>query len=506
MTGARKVAAELVRSGLECALTAASQTAPTLVLAEIGRVLSVGAGVAQVSGLSSAVADELLILSNGVRGRIGDLDRNRAGVILLDPAESLPSGAPARRTGRVAEAPTGHTLLGRIVDPLGRTLDGGTPLQAVVPRPVEADAPLINARAPVRRPLLTGLKAVDAAVPVGLGQRQLIIGDRQTGKTSIALDTILNQRQSDLVSVYCAIGQRADAVAKVVAALRSAGMMERCIVVVASGEAPPGLAFLAPYAATTMAEHFLAEGRDVLVVFDDLTRHARAYRELALLLRRPPGREAYPGDIFYAHARLLERAGQLAEEHGGGSLTALPVVETQAENLAAYIPTNLISITDGQIYLSPRLFEKGRLPAVDLGRSVSRVGGKAQLPGLRAVTGDLRIALSQFEELETFARLGTRLDPETEAKLARGRAVRGTLLQGERDALAPLAQIAQIAAAVSGKLDGLGPEALSEALTTIASNCAADDALSAALAGGAPLDAAARTAINRLGTIDHADA
>ncbi|MEO1459200.1 MAG: F0F1 ATP synthase subunit alpha [Pseudomonadota bacterium] len=506
MTGAPDMAAGLVRSGLDGAVTAAVETAPALGLAEIGRVSSVGAGVAQVAGLMNAVADELLILGDGVRGVVGDLDRAQAGVILLDAVEGLSSGAPARRTGRVAEAPTGRALLGRVVDPLGRALDGGGPLETVVPRPVEADAPPINARAPVRRPLLTGLKVVDAAVPVGLGQRQLIIGDRQTGKTSLALDTILNQRGSDIISVYCAIGQRSDAVAKVVAAIRSAGMMERCVVVVAGGEAPPGLAFLAPYAAMTMAEHLVAEGRDVLVVFDDLTRHARAYRELSLLLRRPPGREAYPGDIFYVHARLLERAGQLQEARGGGSLTALPVVETQAENLAAYIPTNLISITDGQIYLSPRLFEKGRLPAVDLGRSVSRVGGKAQLPGLRAVAGDLRIALSQFEELETFARLGTRLDPETEAKLARGRAVRGTLLQGERDALSPLAQIAQIAAATSGRLDGLGPGALREALATIASNCAGEDTLAATLAAGAPLDRAGKAAIDRLGTTDHADA
>ncbi|MEL7346812.1 MAG: F0F1 ATP synthase subunit alpha [Pseudomonadota bacterium] len=506
MTGAQDLAAALVRTGLDGAVTAAAETAPSLGLQEIGRVSSIGAGVAHVTGLSNAVADELLILGDGVRGVVGDLERARAGVILLDAAEGVAAGAPARRTARVAEAPTGRALLGRIIDPLGRTLDAGGRLENVVPRPTETDAPPINARAPVRRPLLTGLKVVDAAIPVGLGQRQLIIGDRQTGKTSLALDTILNQRGTDLVSVYCAIGQRADAVAKVVAAIRSAGMMERCIVVVASGEAPPGLAFLAPYAAMTMAEHFVAEGRDVLVVFDDLTRHARAYRELSLLLRRPPGREAYPGDIFYAHARLLERAGQLSAERGGGSLTALPIVETQAENLAAYIPTNLISITDGQIYLSPRLFEKGRLPAVDLGRSVSRVGGKAQLPGLRAVAGDLRIALSQFEELETFARLGTRLDPETEAKLARGRAVRGTLQQGERDALAPLAQIAQIAAATSGRLDGLEPGALRKVLDAIATRCAGDETLAAALGGGAPLDPARRAAVERLGTIHDADA
>ncbi|MEM7497659.1 MAG: F0F1 ATP synthase subunit alpha [Pseudomonadota bacterium] len=499
-------AAALAGTGLEDALAAARETPPSLGLAEIGRVLSVTAGVATVSGLTGAVAEELLLFKNGLRGQVGDLDGERAGVILLDPAEGLSAGDPVRRTGRVAETPTGEGLLGRIVDPLGRPLDTLGPVAGTLARPVEAEAPPISHRAPVRRPLLTGLKVVDAAVPIGLGQRQLIIGDRQTGKTSIALDTILNQHASELVSIYCAIGQRADAVARVVAALREAEMMQRCIVVVASGEAPPGLAFLAPYAAMTMAEHFVAKGRDALVIFDDLTRHARAYRELSLLLRRPPGREAYPGDIFYVHARLLERAGQLSAELGGGSLTALPVVETQAENLAAYIPTNLISITDGQVYLSPRLFEKGRLPAVDLGRSVSRVGGKAQLPALRAVAGDLRIALSQFEELETFARLGTRLDAATEAKLARGRAVRGTLLQGERAPLPPLAQVAQIAAATEGRLDGLDPDALDSALAAIAGRSTGDHPLGAALAAGAPLDDDARAEIMRLGSVSDADA
>ncbi|MGF1503497.1 MAG: F0F1 ATP synthase subunit alpha, partial [Paracoccaceae bacterium] len=415
-------------------------------------------------------------------------------------------GDPVRRTGRVAETPTGPALLGRIVDPLGRPLDGRGAVGAGRPRAIEADAPPVQQRAPVRRPLLTGLKAIDAAVPIGLGQRQLIIGDRQTGKTSIALDTILNQRSGEVLCVYCAIGQRTDAVAQAVAAIRAAEMAERSIVVVASGDAPPGLAFLAPYAAMAMAEAFVADGRDALVVLDDLTRHARAYRELSLLLRRPPGREAYPGDIFHVHARLLERAGQFSADHGGGSLTALPVVETQSENLAAYIPTNLISITDGQVYLSPRLVERGRLPAIDLGRSVSRVGGKAQLAGLRAVSGDLRIALSQFEELETFARLGTRLDPETEAKLARGRAVRGALLQGERAPLSPLAQIAQIWAAISGGLDRLEPERLAAALDRIAARAANAPALAASLAAGAPLDGSARDAIARLCSVDDGSA
>jgi F-type H+-transporting ATPase subunit alpha len=292
-------------------------------------------------------------------------------------------------------------------------------------------------RAPVRSPLQTGIKAVDAAIPVGRGQRELIVGDRQTGKTAIAVDAILNQRDTGVVSIYCAIGQRASAVARVIARLREGGAMERAIVVVAGGEDAPGLQFVAPYAATAMAEHFMAQGRDVLIVHDDLTRHARAYRQLSLLLRRPPGREAYPGDIFYIHARLLERATQLRAEHGGGSLTALPVVETQAQNLSAYIPTNLISITDGQIYLSPGLFEKGHLPAIDIGVSVSRVGGKAQLPAFRAVAGDLRLMYAQFEELETFARFGTQLDAETRRKLTRGLRVREVLKQREGDHLDP---------------------------------------------------------------------
>jgi F-type H+-transporting ATPase subunit alpha len=307
------------------------------------------------------------------------------------------------------------------------------------------------------------LKVVDALVPIGRGQRELILGDRHTGKTTVAVEAILNQRAGDVVSVYCAIGQRASAVARVVADLASRGALARSIVVVAGGDDAPGLQFVAPYSATTMAEYFMEQGQDTLVVYDDLTRHARAYRELSLLLRRPPGREAYPGDIFYVHARLLERATHLRPQRGGGSLTALPVIETQAQNIAAYIPTNLISITDGQISLSPDLFQKGMLPAVDVGRSVSRVGGKAQLPAYRSVAGPLRLSYAQYEELETFARFGTRLDPETRHRLERGRRVREVLRQSQYEPLAVSAQIATLLAATEGLFDPLAIEAIADA-------------------------------------------
>jgi F-type H+-transporting ATPase subunit alpha len=352
----------------------------------------------------------------------------------------------------------GEAMLGRVVDALGRPLDDGGPIEAEARLPVERPAPPIMHRAPVNVPLQTGIKAVDAAIPVGRGQRELILGDRQTGKTAIAVDAILNQRDSGVVSIYCAIGQRASAVARVVQSLREGGAMERTVVVVAGGNDAPGLQFVAPYAATAIAEHFMQQGRDALIVYDDLTRHARAYRELSLLLRRPPGREAYPGDIFYIHSRLLERATHLRDGHGGGSLTALPVVETQAQNISAYIPTNLISITDGQIYLSPDLFEKGHLPAIDIGISVSRVGGKAQLPAFRAVAGNLRLMYSQFEELESFARFGTQLDDETRAKLARGVRVREVLKQREHDHLGAPEQIAALLAATEGLFDEIDPD------------------------------------------------
>ncbi len=318
-------------------------------------------------------------------------------------------------------------------------------------------------RAPVSVPLQTGLKAVDALIPIGRGQRELILGDRQTGKTAIAIDALLNQRGQDVVCVYCAIGQRAAAVAKAVATLREQGAMAHCVVVVTEGNQPPGLAYIAPYAATSIAEHFMAAGRDVLIVYDDLTQHARAYRELSLLLRRPPGREAFPGDIFYLHARLLERATRLNAARGGGSLTALPIIETEAQDMSAYIPTNLISITDGQIYLSPTLFGLGVLPAVDVGQSVSRVGGKAQHGAFRAVAGDLKLAYAQFEELETFSRFGARLDPASRRSLEHGRRIRACLQQPQSDPVPVPAQIAVLQALASGLFDAVALPRMAEA-------------------------------------------
>jgi F-type H+-transporting ATPase subunit alpha len=351
------------------------------------------------------------------------------------------------------DVPVGEHLVGRIIDALGTPLDDGGPIAQSARRPIERAAPKIMDRAPVTVPLQTGIKVVDALIPIGRGQRELIVGDRHTGKTAMAISAILSQRDHDVVCVYCAIGQRASATAKVVARLRDTGAIDHTVVVVTEGSDSPGLIYVVPYAATSIAEHFMEQGRDVLIVYDDLTQHARAYRELSLLLRRPPGREAYPGDIFYIHARLLERATHLRPELGGGSLTALPIIETQAQNISEYIPTNLISITDGQLYLSPRLFELGVLPAVDVGKSVSRVGGKAQLPVYRTVAGDLKLAYVQFEELESFARFGTRLDAHTRAVLDRGERVRSCLTQAELELLSVPEQIVLLVALSAGLLD-----------------------------------------------------
>lgn len=467
---------------------------PEVDTAELAHILSLGNGVAQVTGFGDLHADELVQFSNGVVGLASSLGRHRTGVIVLGSTDGLRPGGRLRRTGRVADVPVGAALLGRIVDALGRPIDGGDRIDCEDRLPVERPAPPIMYRDPVEVPLQTGIKAVDAAIPIGRGQRELIVGDRQTGKTAIALDTILNQKDSGVISVYCAIGQRASAVARVVAELRAADALGRTIVVVAGGCDAPGLQFIAPYAATSMAEHFMSQGRDVLIVYDDLTRHARAYRELSLLLRRPPGREAYPGDIFYIHSRLLERATHLRKEHGGGSLTALPVIETQAQNISAFIPTNLISITDGQIYLSPGLFEKGHLPAIDIGISVSRVGGKAQLPAFRAVAGNLRLAYAQFEELETFARFGTQLDEETKARLTRGRRVRAVLAQTERDHVSVPEQIAVLLAATEGLFDAFDPRDIATAEARLRRAMREDPTgLAGAIVAGEPLTVESRT-------------
>ncbi len=441
--------------------------APAPRLSEIGKVTEVGDGIAIVTGLARALSDELLQFASGVRGIVFDLEPDRLGVILLGSSDRVTVGEDVRRTRQVVSVPVGASLLGRVVDALGRPRDGKGPIDIMSERPVESDAPAILHRDPITRPLATGIKAIDAAVPVGLGQRELIIGDRQTGKTSIAVDTILNQVHSNVICIYCAIGQRGDAVAKVIEAIKSGGMMSNTIIMSAGDEDPPGLSYIAPYAATTMAEYFADQGRDVLIVMDDLTHHARSYRELSLLLRRPPGREAFPGDIFYVHARLLERAGQFNAHAGDGSITVLPVVETQAENLSAYIPTNLISITDGQIYLSPQLMRKNQFPAVDLGMSVSRVGGKAQSRAFRDVAGNLRMTLSQFEELEEFARFGTRLDDATKARLTRGASVRAALRQPERDPISAVEQLAVLIAAMEGVFDGLSEAAAIAAMAEV---------------------------------------
>lgn len=437
--------------------------AASIRVVETGRVTHVGKGIARIRGLPSLKSEELVELAGSVLGIALNLEPDEVGLILLGESDKLNAGSPALATGRLADTPVGEGLLGRVLDATGRALDGKGPIRGVTRQPIERAAPPIMDRAPVSVPLATGIKAVDALVPIGRGQRELIVGDRQTGKTAVALDAILNQRDSGVICIYCAIGQRSTAVAKVVDTLRREHALEYTIVVVAAGEDPPGLQFITPYAATTMAEWFMGQGHDVLIVYDDLTRHARAYRELSLLLRRPPGREAYPGDIFYIHSRMLERATRLKEERGGGSITALPIVETQAQNLSAYIPTNLVSITDGQIYLSPELYHKGILPAVDIGKSVSRVGGRTQLPAYREIAGDLRLAYSQFEELETFARFGTRLDDDTRAAIERGRRVREVLKQPESSPLAPTEQIAVLLAVNKGLLDGIATDEIGHA-------------------------------------------
>ncbi|MBX0328855.1 alternate F1F0 ATPase, F1 subunit alpha [Oscillochloris sp. ZM17-4] len=437
--------------------------APQLTPREVGTVSSVGTGIAKVSGLPGVGFDELVIFPGNVLGIAFNVDADEIGVVLLGDYWDIHAGDEVRRTGRVMDVVVGDGLLGRVIDPLGRPLDGGAPLDARRRLPVERPAAPIMDRAPVTVPLQTGLKVIDALIPVGRGQRELILGDRQTGKTAIAIDTILNQRGQDVLCVYCAIGQRASAVAKAVASLRERGALAYTVVVVTEGNDAPGLTYIAPYAATSIAEAFMEAGRDVLIVYDDLTHHARAYRELSLLLRRPPGREAFPGDIFYIHSRLLERATHLRAELGGGSLTALPIIETEAQDISAYIPTNLISITDGQIYLSPTLFELGVLPAVDVGKSVSRVGGKAQLAAYRAVAGDLKLAYAQFEELETFSRFGARLDEDTRAIIGHGQRIRSCLRQPEFAPVSVPAQVAVLLALSATLFDHVPLEQMAEA-------------------------------------------
>jgi len=436
---------------------------PQLTPREVGIVTTLSTGIVKVSGLPGVGFEELLKFPGNLYGIAFNVDENEVGVVLLGEYSHLHTGDEAERTGRVMDVPVGDSLIGRVINPLGEPLDEKGPLVFEKRFPIERHSPAIVDREPVIVPLQTGLKVIDALIPVGRGQRELIMGDRQTGKTAIAIDTIINQHDQNVLCIYCSIGQRAASVAKVVADLRDKGAMDYTIVIVTEGNEAPGLNFIAPYAATSIGEYFMGKGKDVLIIYDDLTHHARAYRELSLLLRRPPGREAFPGDIFYIHSRLLERSTHLRKELGGGSLTALPIVETEAQNISAYIPTNLISITDGQIYLSPTLFELGVLPAVDVGKSVSRVGGKAQRPAYRSVTSALKLAYSQFEELETFAKFGTRLDEHTRKIIEHGRRIRACLKQPASSPIPLSEQITVLLALTNGFFDAVPLPRMKEA-------------------------------------------
>jgi F-type H+-transporting ATPase subunit alpha len=457
---------------------------PGLQTREVGSIVSVSTGIARIHGLHNVGFEELLVFPGGLSGITFNLDEDSVDVVLLGDYAHLHAGQEVQRSGRVMDIGVGDALLGRVIDPLGRPLDGLGPVLTEQRLPIERPATPIMDRAPVTEPLQTGLKVLDALIPIGRGQRELILGDRQTGKTAIALDTIYNQRDKNVLCVYCTIGQRASAVAKAVANLRDKGALAYTVVMVAEGNEAPGLSYIAPYAATSIAEHFMEAGRDVLIVYDDLTHHARAYRELSLLLRRPPGREAFPGDIFYIHSRMLERATHLSDARGGGSMTALPIIETEAQNISAYIPTNLISITDGQIVLSPSLFELGVLPAIDVGQSVSRVGGKAQRAAYRAVAGDLKLAYAQFEELETFARFGARLDEGTRQSIDHGKRIRACLGQAEFSPVSVPAQIAILLALNSALFDAVPLERMAAAQQAVedAANALPDE-LKARLSG-----------------------
>ncbi len=427
---------------------------------EVGVVVEVGDGIARVWGLEHAVASELLEFPGEIYGLVLDLEEDSVGVALMGPDEHIKEGDQVRRTGRVLETPVGEGFLGRVVDPLGKPLDGKGPIEPTGFRKTDAKAPGVLMRQPVDTPLQTGIKVIDALTPIGRGQRELIIGDRRTGKTAIAVDTIINQKGQDVYCIYVAIGQKSSTVAKVVDALRRYGAMEYTIVVAATAEDPAPLQYLAPYAGCAMGEYFRDSGRDALIVYDDLSKHAVAYREISLLLRRPPGREAYPGDIFYTHSRLLERAARMADELGGGSLTALPIVETKAGDITAYIPTNLISITDGQIYLEADLFNKGQRPAMNVGLSVSRVGGAAQIPAMKEVAGQLRLELAQYRDLAAFAEFAEELDEASRAQLARGERVMEILKQDQYQPMPVEEQVVVLFAAVNGFLDDIPLEAV----------------------------------------------
>jgi F-type H+/Na+-transporting ATPase subunit alpha len=422
-------------------------------LAEVGQVLQVGDGIARVYGLESAVSLEMLEFEHGVTGVALNLEEDNVGAALLGEWDKVKEGEPVRRTGRVASVPVGEALIGRIVDPLGNPVDGAGPLAATEIRPLEFKAPGVVQRQPVKEPLQTGLKAIDSMIPIGRGQRELIIGDRTTGKTAICVDTILNQRGQDVICIYVAIGQKASTVAQVYERLREAGAMDYTIIVTAAASEAAPIKWMAPYAGCSMGEYFMFNGKHALCIYDDLSKHADAYRQMSLLLRRPPGREAYPGDVFYLHSRLLERACKLNDELGGGSLTALPVIETQAGDVSAYIPTNVISITDGQIFLESDLFYSGVRPAINVGISVSRVGGNAQVKAMRQVAGRLKLELAQYRELEAFAQFGSELDQATQRTLARGERMVATLNQPQYSPWPVEEQVVAIWAGINGYLD-----------------------------------------------------
>ena len=422
---------------------------------QTGEVLTLGDGICRVSGLADVMAGEMLEFPGGLKGMVQDLDKNNVGVVLLGPFGHLQEGDSVRRTGRIVEVPVGDALIGRVVDAMGSPIDGKGPVKTDSFRPVESPAPSVLARQPVSVPMQTGLKAIDALVPIGRGQRELIIGDRQTGKTAIALDAIINQKGKDVICIYVAIGQKESTVASVVDKLRSFGAMDYTIVVSATASEPAPMLYIAPYAGAAMGEYFMYKGKDVLVIYDDLSKQATAYRELSLLLQRPPGREAYPGDVFYLHSRLLERAARLNEESGGGSMTALPIIETQAGDISAYIPTNVISITDGQIFLESDLFHSGVRPAINVGLSVSRVGGAAQLGAMKQVAGRLRVDLAQYRELASFAQFGSDLDKSTRDTLHRGARMTEVLKQGQYAPMSAADQVIAIFAVSEGYADDL---------------------------------------------------
>ncbi|MDR1123388.1 MAG: F0F1 ATP synthase subunit alpha [Elusimicrobiota bacterium] len=430
---------------------------PSAQLSEAGSVISAGDGIARVYGLSNAVAGELLDFESGIKGLVLNLEYDNIGCVLLGDDSLVKEGELVKRTGKVISIPVGEALLGRVVNPLGEPLDGKPAPATTETRPMEIVAPGVVERQPVKQPLQTGLKAIDAMVPIGKGQRELIIGDRQTGKTAIAIDAILNQKQQGegVICIYVAIGQKQSTVAQAVQTLADSGAMPYTIVVCAAAADAASLLYAAPYAATAMAEYFMWKGKDVLIVYDDLSKHAQAYRQMSLLLRRPPGREAYPGDVFYLHSRLLERACKLSDKNGGGSITALPIIETQANDISAYIPTNVISITDGQIYLDSNIFRAGVKPAVDVGLSVSRVGGSAQKKAMRAVSGTLRIDLAQYQELESFSQFGSELDKESQQQLARGARMKELLKQPQYSPMLTEEQVLSLFAGTSGYVDDI---------------------------------------------------